>query len=525
MVGDLRNRAVVVEEQGEPPAAQELADPVLEVAVRDRLQLVVRFGGRAQELVEPAIEIVTPFAALQRLHARGPILAGHREGAMQVVGDAVDVVRVDPQRLVHRLGGARHAGEQEHPRLVDAARDELLRDEVHAIAQRRHQRDVGVAVEAREFGGRHRAVQIADRRPRTRREFAVDAPDEFVDLTLQRLVLADLGAARDRDLQQHDLLPMLGVELEQALEAEDALGYALRVVEPVDTQDHALATATQCARRAEREPLLRGVVDTEGKRAHMHGAIAVLDLPRQAVDAFAEKPLDAVEKVRDVAGAVEADEIAAEHAEQQLAVPRQDPVDVVRRKRDMQKERDTRIRPDRAQGGRGAEQLVVVDPDQIVVADRVGRRPGEALVDGLVGLPVAAVELGPFGQGVEQRPQRAVREAVVVATHLGRAELDRGERETLVDIVDRLVRAQRAARPTDPGAAAALHRGFHRRDESARRLLDLELAARPAHRDRQAVGHDHERCVCRSGPHFASISFSVAAAREVGRASAVLEPR
>jgi hypothetical protein len=55
----------------------------------------------------------------------------------------------------------------------------------------------------------------------------------------------------------------------------------------------------------------------------------VLDALRIAVDAFAEQALDAVEEVRDVAGDVEADQVAREHAAQELPVLREHAVHVV----------------------------------------------------------------------------------------------------------------------------------------------------------------------------------------------------
>ena len=68
----------------------------------------------------------------------------------------------------------------------------LFGDQVHAIAQRCDERDIGVAVELRELGWWDRAAQIANRGPAGRREAPIHAPHDLIDLAFQPLVLGQL---------------------------------------------------------------------------------------------------------------------------------------------------------------------------------------------------------------------------------------------------------------------------------------------------------------------------------------------
>jgi len=74
--------------------------------------------------------------------------SGHRERVVVGLRHRFDVVRVDLQRFAHLHGGAREFAEHEHAVFVGAARDELLGDEVHPVAQRRDEHDVRRAVQA-----------------------------------------------------------------------------------------------------------------------------------------------------------------------------------------------------------------------------------------------------------------------------------------------------------------------------------------------------------------------------------------
>ena len=71
------------------------------------------------------------------------------------------------------------------------------------------------------------------------------------------------------------------------------------------------------------------------------------------------------------------------------------------------------------------DQMVIVDPDQIVGLDQRRDRLGEALVDPLVAGAEAAVIFGEVDPVVEERPQGAVGIAVIIFVDVLLFEVDR----------------------------------------------------------------------------------------------------
>ena len=63
---------------------------------------------------------------------------------------SVDVVRVDQERLGHRLSRSGHSRQHEHPGIRELTRHELFGNQIHPIAKRCNQRDVCIPVEPRE---------------------------------------------------------------------------------------------------------------------------------------------------------------------------------------------------------------------------------------------------------------------------------------------------------------------------------------------------------------------------------------
>ena len=83
-------------------------------------------------------------------------------------------------------------------------------------------------------------------------------------------------------------------------------------------------------------------------------------------------------------------------------------------KGDVQEEAHGLPRPHAAQLLAECDQVVVVHPEQVVRLEQGLQRVREALVDPDVALVVVAFEAGEVGAVVKERPQGAVREAVVV---------------------------------------------------------------------------------------------------------------
>src|SRR5690606_30661485 len=79
---------------------------------------------------------------------------------------------------------------------------------------------------------------VTDRSPVGRPVLPVDAPDEFVDLFLERLVTIDARPGRDRDEDKGDGTPILGFLLEECVEGLKPEGDPFRVVQAVEREDY-----------------------------------------------------------------------------------------------------------------------------------------------------------------------------------------------------------------------------------------------------------------------------------------------
>ncbi len=94
-----------------------------------------------------------------------------------------------PGKLAQQQDAAPAAGQVG---LGGLAEHELLGDEVHPVAERRHHHHVGAPVEQRELGGRDAAVEVLDRRAAGLPEAPVHVGDPPFDLIALRPVLAAL---------------------------------------------------------------------------------------------------------------------------------------------------------------------------------------------------------------------------------------------------------------------------------------------------------------------------------------------
>ena len=209
---ELAQRPVVVEHDRARPGLREPAQqPLLHLAL-DVRRLPPSVALRVAP--EPGQEAVGPLAAVERLDALGHRLQPaatlgqiELERRPQRLDDAVDVPRVDEHRAGQHLRRARELGEEQRaapaprqPRLR-LAEDELVRDEVHPVAERRHHHHVRPPVERDEPLLRDVAVQVLDRRDPGLSEAAVDAGDQELDLVPLLPELGALEARRHEHLQ------------------------------------------------------------------------------------------------------------------------------------------------------------------------------------------------------------------------------------------------------------------------------------------------------------------------------------
>ena len=135
--------------------------------------------------------------------------------------------------------------------------------------------------------------------------------------------------------------------------------------------------------------------------------------------------LDVAAEVRVVGLALEADQVVGEQRPDQPVVPRNGREDQRRRQRNVQEEADPVSAAQRAQLRGQRDQVVVVHPDDVVVAQQRLELAGEDLVHAPVTRDVARVEIGQVQPVMKHRPQHAVRIAHVKGLVVGPTEVDR----------------------------------------------------------------------------------------------------
>ena len=323
-------------------------------------------------------------------------------------------------------------------------------------------------------------------------------PDEPVDVVAELAVLLDPLARRGGDLHEHGVVDRHLAVADQLAERAEPVEDALGVVEPVDAEQHPARVAELLADLA--GPLLdrlgagqrvqaRGV-DGDRERPGLHDP-AVGQVDQVAVGLVADPLADQPDEVLRGTGPLEADDVGAEQALEQLAPPGQLLEQLGRRERDVQEEADPQVGAQLAQHRRHQLHLVVVHPDRGVLGGDLGGLLGEPPVDPDVGVPPLAVELRLGDHVVVERPEGGVGEALVELLDLRAAQRHRHQRQAVVDEGLHVVVA--AARPADPGAVVLAHHRLDGGDQAAG-------GAAPVHRpvvvdhpvDGQPVGDDDQ---------------------------------
>ncbi len=330
---------------------------------------------------------------------------------------------------------------------------------------------------------------------------SIDAPHQLVDVALQLGVGGHALARGHRDLHEAHLIAQLRRLLQQAIDGVQPPRDALGVVEPVDPQHDGAATGIGADGLGARDHVgaVGQGVEALGVDAHRVNPQPRDPRPQRDAVVVSRQPEHLGDRGREVVavlGDVEADQIGAQHALQDRGAPGQDAEDLGRRKRDVQEEADAGLGQLLADHGRGQGQLVVVDPDQVAGAMAAHDLVGEAAVDGPVDLPLAlGVEPDLVEQVVEQRPQHAVREAVVVARDLVPGQLHRDRAQLAEALGDELACLAAARQLTGPAQPQGLAHGVdiaERRGQPARRGLQPGPVGAVLHRHRESIGHDQE---------------------------------
>ncbi len=195
---------------------------------------------------------------------------------------------------------------------------------------------------------------------------------------------------------------------------------------------------------------------------------------------------------------MESDQVGAEQTFDDLGAPRHLHEQLDRRERDVQKETDGQVGPQRAQHFRHQLQLVILHPHGPAAGGGARRSLGEPAVDHDIALPPFAVVDRLDDDVVVQRPQRGVREPLVVLGdvlggqgHLMKCQVILDDR--LVVHVDVVVAVGRQPRPADPGAAPAAQQRLQGRDQPPGTAFPGRRSiGKPLQIDRQSIGDNHE---------------------------------
>ena len=340
----------------------------------------------------------------------------------------------------------------------------LLGYQIHAIAQRSHQRHVSRRINAADRFDRQRARDVMNRRPRKHRKAAVDLPDQLIDLLLEPPIGFDIPARRSSKQIVGYVAGPFGIFLEQPLEGSQALRQALRVIEPVDGDDDlvGLAVLAEQRRLGQRElgqllvhvmappgaALSRSFLSGRAFRAQRGVVAAPRPLAALLFDAAAHGPSQArtgraaIEVVVDAdrervdgrcvalihgdapglihldiqqllhAGfevlykvhGMEAQQVRAKHASEDVAALGQRAEYLRAGEGHMQEPADGDVAEALAQHVGQQHQVIVLHPHRVALVNQGGEGVGEELIDLAVSLPGIGVEHGFVREIVQQRP-------------------------------------------------------------------------------------------------------------------------
>ncbi len=407
-------------------------------------------------------------------------------------------------------GRSRGFTQDQHAVTLHAAGDVFLGHQVHAVAQRRDERDVGHAVKCGELLERETAVLVHDRGPADVAVFPVDASHHFVEILFHAAVLGHFLPRRHHRQDEDDLFLPVGVAVKKLSEPEQAMEDPLGIIEAIHRkQDLAVRAEVRAGFRGEAGHLgLRrgfheaGGIDPDGKGVGLVDVVADLDAAEMVV--MTQRAVNAAQEVLRVVVGVKAHEIRTEDASQQLLTPSrgQEPEHFEGRKRDVQKKADGQTRMPGPQQGGQQHQLIVLHPHAITRLDQAFQFVGEPLVALHVRLPLPGVIHGIRREVVQQRPQGLVAEPVIeivslVSAHENRPAAVRAHR-TLTHV--RLFLGRNvSARPANPDtlqvvlAFFTLKVGPQCRDQASRAGLEAVAAARVfGEAEREAVADDDQ---------------------------------
>src|SRR5262245_9595718 len=192
---------------------------------------------------------------------------------------------IDEVRLAEFGCGAGEFAEYQCAAKIAATRHVLLGNQVHAVAQRGDQHDVGGHEERDQLLAGDRPVNVMHDRMADFAVLAVDVPDLALDVLAHLDVALDAFPAWRRELDQYGVVPLGPMFGQQLRKRPQPNVDALRVVESVDAEQDLAGVAELTADLAGPLPdgaaagllVERRRIDGDREGAHLDGAKADVD--------------------------------------------------------------------------------------------------------------------------------------------------------------------------------------------------------------------------------------------------------
>jgi hypothetical protein len=162
---------------------------------------------------------------------------------------------------------------------------------------------------------REAAVNVTNGRPVGCGESAVDPAHHLVHIFLEVLILFDVGARRDCDLQEDDVLDVLRIFYEQQLERAKTVHQSFGVIQSIDAQDDSLVQIVHHSRSLLshlNEPIER---DSDGQSSDCNPTTFVIHQQVRAVYFAAELTMATIQEVQTIIFDVESYQVASCGAE------------------------------------------------------------------------------------------------------------------------------------------------------------------------------------------------------------------
>ncbi len=190
----------------------------------------------------------------------------------------------------------------------------------------------------------------------------VDPVGQFLDFFGQVAVNRQMGAARRSDLEEVEGAAELGMLLQEAIQGEQAFRDALGVIE-AEAELFAQPSGPAFPRAPQIAAGQVGI-HTDGEGAHLGFVAAARDRKRLPVPAALQGAIDTFEEVVAVVLGVEAEQVVAEQAVQNLPRPRADQELVHVRPGDVPEVGDGQIGPGFLEQTGQQGEVIILDEDQ-----------------------------------------------------------------------------------------------------------------------------------------------------------------